>query len=131
MYNGIGLLTPRGSGTSGYVQANKFNLRGRPQQRVMEDRSALQGPEQKRANQAILDHNRKRDIELKLTELADSLEEQGCARAGPCGRGFARVCAATPASLRRRPHRARPTPHARAAQVLAGGDREGGGQHAR
>lgn len=79
MYNGIGLLTPRGSGTSGYVQTNRFNLHGRPQQRMPEDRSALQGPEQKQPNQAILDHNRKRDIELKLTELADSLEEQGCA----------------------------------------------------
>ena len=27
MYNGVGLLTPRGSGTSGYVQSNKFNIR--------------------------------------------------------------------------------------------------------
>jgi len=27
MYNGIGILTPRGSGTSGYVTTNKFNLR--------------------------------------------------------------------------------------------------------
>ncbi|KAK9821762.1 hypothetical protein WJX81_005452 [Elliptochloris bilobata] len=77
MYNGIGLLTPRGSGTSGHVQTNKFNLRGRPQQRILEDRSSLKGPEQKQANQAILDHTRKRDIELKLAELADSLEEQG------------------------------------------------------
>lgn len=79
MYNGIGLLTPRGSGTSGYVQTNRFNLHGRPQQRMPEERSALKGPEQKEPNQAILDHNRKRDIELKLTELADSLEEQGWA----------------------------------------------------
>lgn len=77
MYNGIGILTPRGTGTSGYVQANKFNLRGRPQQRIPEDRSALKGPEQKKPNQGILDHARKRDIELKLAQLADSLEEQG------------------------------------------------------
>jgi hypothetical protein len=27
MYNGIGIVTPRGSGTSGYVQASKFHLK--------------------------------------------------------------------------------------------------------
>ena len=26
MYNGIGLLTARGSGTNGYVQSNKFSV---------------------------------------------------------------------------------------------------------
>ncbi|CAH2073324.1 unnamed protein product, partial [Iphiclides podalirius] len=54
MYNGIGLTTPRGSGTNGYVQTNWAS-----------------------PNQDILDHERKRKIEVKCAELEDSLEEQG------------------------------------------------------
>jgi hypothetical protein len=37
MYNGIGIGTPRGSGTSGYVQSNKFHLRGSRLNRVRSD----------------------------------------------------------------------------------------------
>ena len=33
MYNGIGLQTPRGSGTSGYIQANYSLNQKRPQNR--------------------------------------------------------------------------------------------------
>ncbi|TQE10789.1 hypothetical protein C1H46_003692 [Malus baccata] len=29
MYNGIGLQTPRGSGTNGYIQTNKFFIKSR------------------------------------------------------------------------------------------------------
>ncbi|KAJ7966076.1 Serine/arginine repetitive matrix protein 2, partial [Quillaja saponaria] len=29
MYNGIGLQTPRGSGTNGYIQSNKFFVKAK------------------------------------------------------------------------------------------------------
>ncbi len=80
MYNGIGLLTARGSGTSGYVQTNKFNLRGGPPQtahsRQEVDRDA--GPAVKQPNLDILEHNRRREIEVKLYEYEAELEDQGC-----------------------------------------------------
>ena len=83
MYNGIGLLTARGSGTSGYVQTNKFNLRGGPQSAAASrpaDLAAPVGNASRQPNRDILEHAKKREIELKLLELQDDLEEQGCAR---------------------------------------------------
>ncbi len=80
MYNGIGLLTARGSGTSGYVQTNRFNLRSGPQSAALSrpaDLSAPVGGSQKQPNREILEHAKKRDIELKLLQLQDDLEEQG------------------------------------------------------
>lgn len=78
MYNGIGLLTPRGSGTSGYVQTNKFNLRVSPQLSVDEtDRN--KAPTHKKPNIQIIEHNRKREIELKVEEMRVLLEDQGYA----------------------------------------------------
>ena len=77
MYNNVGILTTRGTGTSGHVQNNKFNLRGRPPPRD-DGRGAARAPE-RGPNPEILEHNRKREVEVKLVELADSLEEQGCA----------------------------------------------------
>jgi serine/arginine repetitive matrix protein 2 len=90
MYNGIGLLTPRGSGTSGYVQTNKFNIRGPPQQRISDQRKVDESSNaQRKPDQGILDHNRRREIELKCVQMADALEEQGCgiafSRLSPCG----------------------------------------------
>ena len=80
MYNGIGLTTVRGSGTSGYVQTNKFNLnRKLPTKPVnpSSDPSQLQEPQPTKANDAILEHKRKREIERKLLELEDELVEKG------------------------------------------------------
>lgn len=78
MYNGIGLLTARGSGTSGYVSTNKFNLRGPPRTGGGPVALDAEGPKQKKANQDIIEHNRKREIEAKVFELQDQLEEDGC-----------------------------------------------------
>jgi serine/arginine repetitive matrix protein 2 len=75
MYNGIGLLSVRGSGTSGYVQTNKFNTRRGPPMRSNHEEKkekVHRGP-----NMEILEHNKKRALELKLAEYAESLEEQG------------------------------------------------------
>ena len=79
MYNGIGLQTVRGSGTSGYVQTNRFNIRKLPDKRVMlsDDKLEDQGPKQQQPNKAILDHNRKREIELQVLKEQDRLEEAG------------------------------------------------------
>lgn len=79
MYNGIGLLTPRGSGTSGYVQTNKFNLRGGPPMRAQPggNISDMQGPKKARADPSILEHRAKREIELKVAEEQAKLEDEG------------------------------------------------------
>ena len=75
MYNGIGLQTVRGSGTSGYVQTSKFNLRHRPAVR-QSDQDALAEPQhQQQPNKGILEHNRKREVEILLMQERDRLEE--------------------------------------------------------
>lgn len=81
MYNGIGLQTARGrcvlffshSGTNGYVQRNLSSIR---------PRDAPRPPPQEKArifepDERILDHERKRKIEIQCIELQDELEEQG------------------------------------------------------
>ncbi|GBP40947.1 hypothetical protein EVAR_26028_1 [Eumeta japonica] len=80
MYNGIGLQTPRGSGTNGYVQKNWATVRmpkDRVNYRTEEEIAKLDSASNKPPNREILDHERKRKIEVKCTELEDSLEEQG------------------------------------------------------
>lgn len=80
MYNGIGLQTVRGTGTSGYVQTNKFNLNRRPAAKFSQtqgDPGQLAGPTQVKANEGILEHNRKREIEKKLLELEIELTDKG------------------------------------------------------
>ena len=78
MYNGIGLQTVRGTGTSGYVQTNRFNIRKLPDKRVLQsDAAAGPGPGQQQPNKGILDHNRKREVEIQLLQERDRLEEAG------------------------------------------------------
>lgn len=81
MYNGIGLQTPRGSGTNGYIQTNKFFVRPRTGKvaestRGFEDDQGTAGVS-KKPNKDILEHDRKRQIELKLVILEDKLTDQG------------------------------------------------------
>jgi len=76
MYNGVGVRTARGSGTNGFVQRNLAALNTHNQKTVytrkVEEEAAL-----KRANRShapdmtILEHDRKRQIEVKLLEWAD------------------------------------------------------------
>ncbi|KAG2589912.1 pre-mRNA-splicing factor cwc21-like [Panicum virgatum] len=84
MYNGIGLQTPRGSGTSGHVQASKFLAKPRPSSSAAggggtpdprHSGSGLEGA--RKPNRDILEHGRKRQVELRLLVLRDALEEQG------------------------------------------------------
>lgn len=75
LHAGIGLLSVRGSGTSGYVQTNRFNLRGPPQTQLR-DRDDDRGPAHKKPNEEILEHNRKRQIELEVETMRAQLEDE-------------------------------------------------------
>ncbi|CAD6237921.1 unnamed protein product [Miscanthus lutarioriparius] len=70
MYNGIGLQTPRGSGTTGHVQTSKFLAKPRPS-------PSEAGGGMRKPNKDIIEHDRKRQVELRLLVLKDALEEQG------------------------------------------------------
>ena len=76
MYNGIGITSARGSGSSGYVQSNKFNVRRRTNRYQdayeKEERSLHRKP-----NKEILEHEQKRKIELEVFKLRDKLEDDG------------------------------------------------------
>ncbi|XP_003571540.1 pre-mRNA-splicing factor CWC21 [Brachypodium distachyon] len=82
MYNGVGLPTARGSGTSGRVQSNNFILRPRPSPSSSRDPAA---PVVARGGGGIreemAEHERKRAMESRLLELREALEEQGYAEA--------------------------------------------------
>ena len=76
MSDNVGLSTPRGSGTSGYVQKNLAQMRprdfGAP---YPKDLDTLRH-KQRQPDKGILEHDRKREIEVKVFDLRDELEEQ-------------------------------------------------------
>ena len=82
MYNGIGLQTPRGSGTNGYIQSNKFFIRSKTGKNSENGKGFEANPASagltRKPNRDILEHDRKRQIELKLVELEDQLTDEGC-----------------------------------------------------
>ncbi len=73
---GIGLTSVRGTGTSGYVQTNKFNLRGGPDRGERERKEGSQKGHVVKANKDIIDHNRKRELEVKVMEYRIQLEDE-------------------------------------------------------
>lgn len=82
MYNGIGLTTPRGSGTNGYVQRNLSCVRAKRNRddhgpKDEKDRERLESQLNRQPNADILEHQRKRQLEVKCAELQDMMEEQG------------------------------------------------------
>ena len=80
MYNGIGLSTPRGSGTSGYVQRNFAAIKNRKEKvdyKTDAELAKLDRSLNKQPNKEILEHQWKRRIELKCVVLQDDLEQQG------------------------------------------------------
>ena len=81
MYNGIGLSTVRGSGTSGYVQANAFNRHKKGLNRPSRDGGddARHGNRKQGPNADVLAHNRKREFELRVFEYRVGLEDEGLA----------------------------------------------------
>ena len=81
MYNGIGLTSTRGSGTNGYVQRNMAHV---SRQRVDRQKSVDKAPSQhaalrdpRKASAEIMDHKRKREVEVKVLALRESLEDKG------------------------------------------------------
>ncbi|KAK4123229.1 cwf21-domain-containing protein [Parathielavia appendiculata] len=80
MSDNVGLATPRGSGTSGYVQRNLAHMKPRDMAapylpRNSDADSMRHKPRQ--PDQGLLEHDRKREVEVKVFELRDKLEEEG------------------------------------------------------
>ena len=81
MYNNIGLKTPRGSGTNGYVTRNLSFVK--PQ--IVRHKAQFGGPggfdtgrtEKRKPNPQILEHEKKRKVEVKLLELRLAMEDRG------------------------------------------------------
>lgn len=71
-YNGVGLQTARGSGTNGFVQANRSFVHKRTHER-REDSAAVR----QSLNKEIASHDAKRKIEVQLLEMRDQMEEEG------------------------------------------------------
>lgn len=77
MSSNVGLTTPRGSGTSGYVQRNSAFIKprstgsGAPYPPITERSFKQRAPDK-----AILEHDRKRAIEVKVMEERERLEEE-------------------------------------------------------
>ena len=80
MYNGIGLSTVRGSGTNGYVTRNLSQVRNhkdRVNYKSEEELKKLDAMINPTPNSELLEHERKRKVELKCIEMQELMEEQG------------------------------------------------------
>lgn len=80
MSDNVGLSTPRGSGTSGYVQRNLAHIRPRDSGAPYPpSRDSFDAPKhkQRQPDKGILEHDRKRAVEVKVLELRDELEDAG------------------------------------------------------
>lgn len=76
MSDNVGLSTPRGSGTSGYVQRNLAHMKPRDMAAPYpKDLDSLRH-RQRQPDQGILEHDRKREVEVKVFELRDKLEDE-------------------------------------------------------
>ena len=70
MYNGVGIVTPRGTGTSGHVQRNAASVRRR-----VDPRDARRHEDERRhrtlpKDATLVEHERKREIELLVRQWA-------------------------------------------------------------
>ncbi|KAJ7591262.1 cwf21 domain-containing protein, partial [Mycena floridula] len=77
MYNGIGLTTPRGSGTNGYVIRNLSTLRSHQPAQDRANAWDVAPPKHREPDEGILEHERKRKVEVKCLELQLRLEDDG------------------------------------------------------
>ncbi|KAJ3527077.1 hypothetical protein NM208_g10882 [Fusarium decemcellulare] len=76
MSDNVGLSTPRGSGTSGYVQRNLAHIKPRDYSAPYpKDLDSLRH-RQRQPDKGILEHDRKREVEVKVFDLRDKLEEE-------------------------------------------------------
>lgn len=77
MSDNVGLSTPRGSGTSGYVQRNLAHMRPRDHANPYPKNVETFRHRQRQPDKEILEHDRKRDVEVKVFDLRDQLEDEG------------------------------------------------------
>jgi hypothetical protein len=77
MSSNVGLSTPRGSGTSGYVQRNLSHLKPREQFAPYPKDFDTIKEHRKKADHKILAHNKAREVEVEVFELRDKLEDEG------------------------------------------------------
>lgn len=80
MYNGIGIQTARGTGTNGYVQRNlSFVPTKRERVEYVKDVEIkrLETLIEKKGNAEILEHEKKRKIEVKCMEMRDMMLNNG------------------------------------------------------
>jgi hypothetical protein len=77
MSSNVGLSTPRGSGTSGYVQRNLAHLKPRDHGKPYSTDLDSLKHRQRQPDKEILEHDRKREVEVKVFELRDRLEDEG------------------------------------------------------
>ena len=77
MSSNVGLSTPRGSGTSGYVQRNLSALKSRDYGQPYPDPKKDFTRPHRQPDKQILEHDRKREIEVKVFALRDNLEDEG------------------------------------------------------
>ncbi|KAF2660221.1 pre-mRNA-splicing factor CWC21 [Lophiostoma macrostomum CBS 122681] len=77
MSSNVGLTTPRGSGTSGYVTKNRSLLKPRDRAAPYPKDWDQAKHRQRQPDQEILEHEARRETEVKVFELRDKLEEEG------------------------------------------------------
>ena len=82
-YNGIGLKSSRGSGTNGYVTRSHADVRNADQKRKVNSQHGGFGKQLRRAapvrevDKSMVDHHRRRQIEVQLAEMQDRMEDAG------------------------------------------------------
>lgn len=80
MYNGIGLETARGSGTNGHVQRNlsfvRLGKKDNEKYKTEADLNRAEAINNRQPNEEILEHERKRKMEVKIFEFEEILEDQ-------------------------------------------------------
>ena len=79
MYNGIGLTTTRGTGTSGHIRRNLASVPNRQRRRRVHpvNPHATLRQRLKQTSTAIQTHEQRRRIELQVMELRETLENRG------------------------------------------------------
>ncbi|KAL9658011.1 hypothetical protein ABK040_012666 [Willaertia magna] len=76
MYNGIGLTTPRGTGTNGHVQRNYSDIPYHKKQQNKQNKISQELNKIKAPNPEILLHEQKRQIEMDLMKLKSKLKKE-------------------------------------------------------
>ena len=71
MYNGVGVPTPRGTGTSGYVQASLVSMKPA---HIKQKKNIKKIPKK---SQILIEHEKRREVELKCLELKNELIKKG------------------------------------------------------